>query len=259
MPDRADQPEPSKPVRTWRPILLWAAGLLLALGLAWFIGAVTVPIWQVRAAVAHTDIDVARLGGPSAAIRKVDLYLRMPDRIAPGKDLTMLIMGRCGSEATPYLIDILRREQNVRLCTMAVYALGEREDARAVEAVLSAMQDSRAGVRASAASVLRNVSGPRAHQALLAATRDQDAYVRYEVIEAIGESKPPDAVDVMITALSDPDMSVRWGAVQFLAEFRDQRALSALEELSRRETDERVIEEIGKAVEQITTSGYQKP
>ncbi|MBN2130871.1 MAG: hypothetical protein JW741_15320, partial [Sedimentisphaerales bacterium] len=49
MPDVGDRP-PS-PRRTWVPMTLWASSILLALGLAWFVGAVVVPVWRVRRCV----------------------------------------------------------------------------------------------------------------------------------------------------------------------------------------------------------------
>jgi hypothetical protein len=53
MPEAAEQP--AKPRRTWLPMTLWTAGILLALGLAWFVGAVVVPVWQVRSTVVGFD------------------------------------------------------------------------------------------------------------------------------------------------------------------------------------------------------------
>ncbi len=50
MPEVAD-PSAGR-LRTWRPTVLWTAGILLALGLAWFIGAVAVPAWRARVAIA---------------------------------------------------------------------------------------------------------------------------------------------------------------------------------------------------------------
>jgi hypothetical protein len=40
--------DPAPPLRTWRPMAAWTGAILLALGLAWFVGAVVVPVWQVR-------------------------------------------------------------------------------------------------------------------------------------------------------------------------------------------------------------------
>jgi hypothetical protein len=85
MPETGDQPNPPKPVRTWRPMVAWTLGILAALGLAWFVGAVAVPVWTTKAIVtayATQEIDeptaIERLGGQEAAARRLALYLRMP-------------------------------------------------------------------------------------------------------------------------------------------------------------------------------------
>ena len=73
MPDVAEQP--AKPIRTWRPMVLWIAGILLALGLAWFVGAVVVPVYQTHAVVHKLSIRQCneayaceRLGRPEMAV-----------------------------------------------------------------------------------------------------------------------------------------------------------------------------------------------
>ena len=89
------------PLRTWRPMALWSVGIMLALGLAWFVGAVAVPVWQVRKAVgqywSHTrwvgkvwppypaweENTIKSLGGLDEAVRKLALYGRFPRWVAP--------------------------------------------------------------------------------------------------------------------------------------------------------------------------------
>ncbi len=87
---------PAKPLHTWRPMALWSAGILLALGLAWFVGAVAVPVWQVRSGLVNVgwfvsgpvdripggDALVIKLGGPVPATSKLELYLCMPREFA---------------------------------------------------------------------------------------------------------------------------------------------------------------------------------
>jgi hypothetical protein len=93
------------PLRTWRPMAAWTAGILLALGLAWFVGAVVVPVMEVRKVVgeyckqtrwvgkrwppwpAHEENAIKGLGGPDAAVRKLALYIRFPQWVAPNQFL----------------------------------------------------------------------------------------------------------------------------------------------------------------------------
>ena len=81
-----------KPPRIWRPMIMWTAGILVVLGLAWFIGAVAVPYYQVRAVfkLRALDVDgffyeegVRVLGGPERALPKIRVYLRFPSKLAP--------------------------------------------------------------------------------------------------------------------------------------------------------------------------------
>lgn len=73
-----------------------AAGIPLVLSLAWFVGAVVVPVWQVKSGIARvgwvmsgpvTHIPggkelIAELGGSASASTKLELYLRMPKMLA---------------------------------------------------------------------------------------------------------------------------------------------------------------------------------
>jgi hypothetical protein len=81
--------QPAHTPRTWRPMAAWTAGILLALGLAWFVGAVVWPVWQVRFVVnqiaaaaqgqhakSHMPLAAYDLGEPRQACAKIRLYMR---------------------------------------------------------------------------------------------------------------------------------------------------------------------------------------
>jgi hypothetical protein len=259
---------PAAPVRTWRPILLWTAGILLVLGLAWFIGAVVVPVWQVRAAVVECGQQnypaeegyVDPLGGQASAARKLALYLRMPDAIATRKELALGIMGYCGSEATPYLIDFLRREQDVDLCLKAVLALGRTKDPRAIEPLIGALDSPTEEVRCAAALGLAWSGDERAIRALVTAMDDEvSPRVRCHAVESLrmlevgvlSAASATSAVELCIKGLGDRDASVRSAAVYSLEHLGDPRAIPALESLALRESDEQVKEDINSTIDSI--------
>jgi len=81
-------------LRTWQPMVLWTAGILLALGLAWFVGAVAVPFFQVRAVVREfggrpSNVAapyVERLGGPERAAARLALFARLPGWATSSRD-----------------------------------------------------------------------------------------------------------------------------------------------------------------------------
>ncbi len=133
MPNVTEQP-PKSP-RTWRPMALWIAGILLALGLAWFIGAVVVPVWQVRSVlkrgpIGHIcDKPIGALGGPDRAARKLDLYLRMPHWLASERKTAVAILGHCGSGRVPALSRVLRDQREaVHVRETAARGLAETAD-----------------------------------------------------------------------------------------------------------------------------------
>jgi HEAT repeat protein len=143
MPESADQA--AKPVdRRDRRVLAWwgiGLGLLTVLGLVCWL--VVAPVLEVRrelgslyapvVASAGPDEEklpellkaaVKRLGGPGKALPKIRLYLRMPERVAPCKHLTFLLLGECGEPAVDTLIDCLWIKPNFP-GTTAAWALGE--------------------------------------------------------------------------------------------------------------------------------------
>lgn len=106
-------------------MVLWTAGILLALGLAWFVGAVVVPVWQVRSKMGHVqwfvsgpvtkvaggEEIVADLGGQETAARKLTLYLCMPRAVAPNKHYAVVLLrdiGPIAKSAIPALEPLLK-------------------------------------------------------------------------------------------------------------------------------------------------------
>ena len=155
---------PPRPPRTLRPIILWTVGILLALALAWFVGAVVVPYFQVRAVAAKAaplreggvriyfgdpDPRIIRLGGPERAAAKLGFYLRLPGWLAPHRNGAVSLLGRCGHSAVPGLIRALKdKDDGVR--AEAACALGKigPEALDAVPALVAALGDSSEDVRA---------------------------------------------------------------------------------------------------------------
>lgn len=140
---------PSKPPRTWGPVLLWTVGILLALGLAWFVGAVVYPVYRTRAVVddfwrelrCGPDLPPAEeekavkesvrlLGGPERAAGNVRLYLALPDSLALHKMDSLALLGGCGRHGSLVLADVLAGHDS-RLRDAAISVLGSMgNDAR---------------------------------------------------------------------------------------------------------------------------------
>ncbi len=246
MPDVVDQPD--KPPRTWRPMVLWTTGILLALGLVWFVVAVAVPYFQVRAAVrrvyaggpmsAPREVDV--LGGQTRAAAKCSFYIRCPEWLANRgeKRLAFWILKECGSDAYPWAVSLMRSRdsyvragaaelladlRNPRAADLllgaigdsdrtvrfwVVCALGQLKDRRAVEPLKSVLKDANADVRAAAAEALGGLKDARAVEPLISMLEEADPRIRRSVAGALGAFQDPRAVKALIVALQDPDAHV---------------------------------------------------
>jgi HEAT repeat protein len=164
-PDLPVEPIPTPPLRTWRPMALWSAGILLALGLLWFIGAVVVPVWQVRAEFARaaakngkpTAFAWEQLGNRGQAIRKLRLYLRAPAFAAKDKYLAVYVLSSMSEDAVRPLIEELGNpDPEVR--RTAATELGNLGAADAAPAITKLLADRDPVVRMNVADTLRRLN-----------------------------------------------------------------------------------------------------
>jgi hypothetical protein len=147
-----DELPAEKPGHNLRGAILWTAGILLALALAWFVGTVVVPIWQVHRALKgrSSSVWVARtirktaffenshsgggtwlpenlreeLGGKENAAKQLRVYLAMPRRLAPKRVEAICVLGACGAHGVRPLIRQLSSTAADMRCAAAC-ALGE--------------------------------------------------------------------------------------------------------------------------------------
>jgi HEAT repeat protein len=122
---------------------------------------------------------------------------------------------------------------------LAAHALGDARDDRdrALPALIRALDDDRAEVRAEAASSLgvlcaaddpQEVGDARAVEPLAKRLTDGDAQVRQNAAIALGTLRHPDAFDAIATALSDGPNDTRYQAATSLAEIDPARAYDPL-------------------------------
>lgn len=161
------EPE-AKPPATWRPLILWSAAIVLALALAWFVGAVVIPAYQVHSTIRNihailyrptseplnADSFVKVLGGPEHAARKLSIYLRLPKKLIcrtrpPPDDeraIAIELLAACGKPGVgPLIREMKHPEPYMRM--LAASALGRiGPDARAaVPALIEALADNENG------------------------------------------------------------------------------------------------------------------
>ena len=110
----------------------------------------------------------------------------------------------------------------------SAWALGEIEDATAVEPLLKALHDGDVRVRARAAWALGEIEHPSAVSGLLAAMADTEAAVREKSAWALGEIESDLAVDGLLRLLSDTNPKVRRQVVWALGEIESPAAVPGL-------------------------------
>ena len=236
MPEPTDQP--AKPLRTWRPMVLWTCAILLALGLAWFIGAVVVPVWQTSLVVSDCAADqdffsmsrpfdfekaIERLGGADKARHRLEVYLRLLRPAAEHRGVAIFLLGHCGEKAVPFLLSALSDpDSDVREKTL--WALQETglppgED---VSSLLLVLRDNDEGLRATAAFALGQVATrrPEIVPALTEALGDGDWAVRCSAARSLGSMGVTAKVAILPLAarVSDTVPDVRIAAARALRE-----------------------------------------
>ena len=113
--------------------------------------------------------------------------------------------------------------------TLALLAGGaqagpEREGRRSapsaavVDALIGALRDEDAEVRAQAALTLGRMNDPRAIPGLVAALKDKESEVRQHAAHALGSFADERATDALIVALKDADVDVRRQAAHALGQ-----------------------------------------
>lgn len=116
----------------------------------------------------------------------------------------------------PGLIRALGYERDARVRGAAAETLGDMGDARAVEPLLSVLQDKDGNVRRSAATALGKLGDTRAVDALVATLRVYPPEARKAAAEALGKLGDARAVEPLVVALKDKDRRVQLAAAEAL-------------------------------------------
>ncbi len=111
---------------------------------------------------------------------------------------------------------------------VAVWALGEINAPDAIAAVQRSLHDSEASVREIAVEAFGRFCNPANIDALISRLGDDDAGVRLNTVRMLGRQTMPQAVDGLITALKDANAAVRSAAAQSLGQLKKQAAVPAL-------------------------------
>lgn len=113
------------------------------------------------------------------------------------------------------LIEALNYQDDHNIRLAAASALGNVGNARAVDPLISALDDEQ-GVNEMAALALGEIGDPRAVEPLTAKLNDENWELRSSAAKALGKIGDDRAVDPLINLLRDKNEIVRWHALQAL-------------------------------------------
>lgn len=224
-----------------RAIIGWGAGSLMVLGLAVFGALAWVEVRGTREVVRESVPPcfpdpksipecIRKLGGPERAARRLDIYLRLPDKLAPQKWAAVRLLGGCGRPAARTLGRLLEDDDLGWSASYYLERFGRDADEVADE-VIAALPGSEGEARLNMIMVLLNVrtDDPSAADALLGAAGDTDELIRCEALRALGTlgRGNPVVLRKLISSLGSKSRNERRAAVRGLAEYRPKDAGTA--------------------------------
>ena len=135
------------------------------------------------------------------------------------KDAAAEALGEIGAPAVEYLI-LAMKDEAAR--SHAIKALGKTKDPRAVDPLISALEDKAQGVRFRAAESLGDIMDVRAIYPLMTTLADRDRWVRTVAARSLAKIGTP-AAEHLLSALKDKNSKIRIGAAEALAYMKDDR------------------------------------
>jgi HEAT repeat protein len=184
------------------------------------------PDWKVRtfAALGLGEVDDLVERGPVIGA----LASRLNDAHAEVRDRSACALGEIEDAAAVDPLLKALHDGDARVRTRAAWALGEIEDAAAVDGLVAVLADSDPGVREKAVWALGEIESERAVVGLVPLLGDASPKVRRQVAWALGEIESRDAVPALAQTLTDTDVDVRRQSAWALGEIEDAAAVVPL-------------------------------
>jgi HEAT repeat protein len=175
--------------------------------------------YEVRYLVA---LALAEIGEP--AVPPLMKLIRSPVEAVQQNAASVLV--RVGGPSVDSLILLLQEKDKV-LRRLAVWALGEISDVRAIEPMIGLMKDWDPGVRTAAINTLTRMWGPVVDP-LLELLKDWSAQVRISAVEALGRMRDRRAIVPIAGMLSHKEPDVREAAAEALSSIGGDGVAKAL-------------------------------
>ena len=197
------------------------------------------------------------------------LYYRSPDRVLTWQERRTAHQVRLAAasyliqldhvHATKALVKALK-DDDARVRASAAEGLANRIcSAQAVDPLLEALKDDSPDVRRNTALALGRAGDVGAVDALIAALKDDDSWVRSYAAGALRQLGDVRAVDALIAALKDHDSWVKRYAAGALGQLGDVRATEALREATQDRSQD-VKESAVRALDRLSKPDYgEKP
>jgi HEAT repeat protein len=147
------------------------------------------------------------------------------------------------------------KDKDSQIRKLAVEALGEIRDTRAVEPLIQVLSDNDSIVRGEAADALSKISDIRAVEPLIQVLSDNDSNVRCKAALALGEIRDAKASKPLIHALlHDKNSEVRKNAAMALGKIKDPKTSEPLIQAFT-DTDSQVRKNAAISLEKIKVEG----
>jgi HEAT repeats len=180
--------------------------------------------------------EIARLGGPEAAVTRIDVYMRSSkpmEASAHEHELVAIeMLGLCGRAATPVL-HRLANEGEPFLRVKVFDSLERIADPRSYDVLCGALNDKKQPIRLSAATTLGLIRDPRAVRPLLATfPAEKNVAVFMAVDEALARIGKPSVAPLTKLLETEKDPVIRGRIARIVKAINGRRSGSAGEKQS---------------------------
>jgi len=170
------------------------------------------------------------------------------------------LLGELGdTRAEDVLMEALKKEQNQSLKNSIIIALGQVKSRKAVEQLLSLLNDKRAPLECKQIIIesLGNIGDERAIEEIAKYLHIVEGGLRFTAIKALGKIRSPRSAEVLIPYINDKDINIAYEAKQALWKMGAEAIPVLFRELKKnKELSEGIAEIFDKGIKDIKAIPY---